>query len=214
MAPEVDDTNIPKTNRVDIWSLGCILYRMVAGSLLFDGAREVWKYADSASSPPLAVRNRGFSIACEDFLRDVLQPRPGDRPRAEDCLTKPWIINNASGSKYSIGSNLYSRLTKLERVAPRPEPPADAAVSLAVGVHYAPVRESPAWKLNCKIGSGAFGTVFLEKVQTREMGSPELWAVKRLSRTVPNFPAKQYQSEVKNLQTLSNVSFVKTCALS
>ena len=83
-----------------------------------------------------------------------------------------------------------------------------------VRVSAVTVREPPAWKLNYKIGNGSFGTVFLEKVQTRGMQSPELWAVKRLSRTVPNFPAKQYQSEVKNLQMLSNVSFVQTCALS
>ena len=40
MAPEVHDTAQPKTNRVDIWSLGCILYRMVAGSPLFKDLEE------------------------------------------------------------------------------------------------------------------------------------------------------------------------------
>ena len=118
MAPEVEDTSNPKTNRVDIWSLGCILYRMIAGSPLFNTRREVWRYADSASSPPQAIRNRGISVACEDFLRDVLQPSPEDRPSAEDCLTKPWITNKASGSEYSIGSDLYSRLVKIQRSAP------------------------------------------------------------------------------------------------
>ena len=77
-------------------------------------------------------------------------------------------------------------------------------------VHGAPVREPPAWKLNYKIGSGTFGTVFLEKVQTCGMEFPELWAVKKISRDLPNFPAKQYQNEVKNLQALSNVSYVQT----
>jgi len=75
-------------------------------------------------------------------------------------------------------------------------------------VYGAPVREPPAWKLDYKIGSGAFGTVYLEKVQTREMGSPELWAVKSIPKAVPNFPAKRYQEEVRNLQELSKVSFV------
>lgn len=76
------------------------------------------------------------------------------------------------------------------------------------------VREPPAWKLDCKIGRGAFGTVFLEKVQTRGMYFPELWAVKRISRDLPNFPTKQYQAEIKNLQALSNVSSVQNCILS
>jgi len=78
------------------------------------------------------------------------------------------------------------------------------------------VREPPAWKLNYNIGSGAFGSVFLEKVQTREMEFPELWAVKRILRGLQHFPTKQYQAEIKNLQTLSkfNVSFVQNCILS
>jgi len=259
MAPEMEDILEPKTNRVDIWSLGCVLYGMVAGSLLFNNHREIWRYVDAASSPPPVVKDKGFSIACEDFLRDVLQPKPEDRPSAEDCLKKPWIMNNTPGSEYVIGSDLYKRLAKIERLAPdidtfsdmvayraanntparslatpvtdftastwrsastfdskieraapRLEPLAGAAVNPAVEAYDAPVREPPAWKLNYVVGSGSFGTVFLEKVQTRGMVSPELWAVKRLSRTVPNFPAKQYQHEVKNLQALSNVSFVQT----
>jgi len=78
----------------------------------------------------------------------------------------------------------------------------------------APVREPPAWKLDYKIGNGSFGTVFLEKVQTRGMESPELWAVKRIPMAVPNFSPRRFQEEVKNLQVLSNVSFVQTCLVS
>ena len=71
-----------------------------------------------------------------------------------------------------------------------------------------PVREPPAWNLNYKIGTGTFGIVFLEKVQMHGMESPELWAVKRLSRTTPSFPAREYDNEIKNLKALSDVSFI------
>ena len=118
MAPEVEDTSIPKTNRVDIRSLGCILYQMLTGSRLFNNRREVWMYSDSASSSPQAAKDKGFSDACVDFLGDLLQPEPRDRPSAEDCLKKTWITNKASGSEYSIGSDLYSRLNKILRAAP------------------------------------------------------------------------------------------------
>ena len=118
MAPEAEDPSNPKTNKVDIWSLGCILYRMVAGSPLFRSRREVWRHVDSASSLPSAVKNIGLSIACENFLGDVLQSSPNDRPSAEVCLTKPWITNKGSGLEYSIGSDLYNRLVKIQRVAP------------------------------------------------------------------------------------------------
>ena len=78
-----------------------------------------------------------------------------------------------------------------------------------IEIFSAPVSNPPAWKLNYKIGSGAYGTVFLEKVQTPKMDSPELWAVKRISRGLPNFPAKRYQAEIKNLQAVSNVRFTQ-----
>ena len=114
----MDDTSKPKTNKVDIWSLGCLLYQMVAGSPLFKGPNAVWAYAVKASSPPQAVRNKGLSIACEDFLRDLLQPSPDDRPSAEDCFTKPWIMSKAAGSEYSIGSDLYKKLARVQHGAP------------------------------------------------------------------------------------------------
>ena len=210
MAPEMDDIEIVKTNRVDIWSLGCVLYRMFAGSSLFPTRRRLYKYVFAASSLPPEVENAGFSVSCVSFLGDVLQPEPEDRPSAEDCLNKTWITNKASGPEYSIGRDLYSRLSEIERAAPRLEPLADAVVDLAVEAHGAPVMGSPPWKFNYEIGKGSMGIVFLEKVQTRRMDSPELWAVKRLLRNVPNFTAKQYQSEVKNSQMLPNVSFIQT----
>ena len=118
MAPEMDDMKIPKTNRVDIWALGCILYRMFAGSSLFDGRFEVWRYAGSASSPPLPVKSAGLSITCVDFLSDILKSKPEDRPSAEDCLKKPWIMSKAPGPEYSIGMDLYKRLLKIQNEAP------------------------------------------------------------------------------------------------
>ena len=81
-------------------------------------------------------------------------------------------------------------------------------------MYRALVRKPPAWKLSYEIGSGASGTVFLEKVQTCKMKSPELWAVKRISRSLKNFPVKRYQAEIKNLQALCNVSFAQICVLS
>ena len=73
-------------------------------------------------------------------------------------------------------------------------------------IDRAPVRNPPSWRLNYKIGTGACGTVFLENVQTVGMKSPELWAVKRIPRALPNFTFKRYQAEINNLQLVSRVS--------
>ena len=41
---------------------------------------------------------------------------------------KPWITNKASGSEYSIGSDLYNRLAEIERSAPDIDTFSDMAV--------------------------------------------------------------------------------------
>jgi len=131
MAPEMDDTEIIKTNTVDIWSLGCILFRMIAGCPPFLHRRKVHDYAIIASSPPESVKNRGFSVPCEDFLRDVLQPNPKDRPSAEACLKMAWITSEGFGSEYAIGRDLYSRLAKIKSAAPDADTFSDAVAHRA-----------------------------------------------------------------------------------
>jgi len=118
MAPEMHDTSKPKTNRVDIWSLGCVLYRMFAGDLLFNDPSAVFRYTLPIPPPPLPLDNIGFSISCVSFLRDMLQPTPEDRPSAEDCQKKPWFANGVSGPEYSIGGDLYATLSKINHRAP------------------------------------------------------------------------------------------------
>jgi len=93
---------------------------------------------------------------------------------------------------------------------PPPPPPEREAVR----AHGAPAREPPAWALNYKIGTGACGTVFLEKVRLRGMKSPELWAVKMIPRALPNFTSKRYHAEIKNLEALARVSLVRTLIVS
>jgi len=118
MAPEMDDTEKAKTNRVDIWALGCVLYRMFAGRPLFNTRFELYKYVMTGSSPPSSVNSSGLSVTCVNFLSDVLKSKPEDRPSAEDCLKKPWIMSKSTGPEYSIGIDLYQRLRRIQIEAP------------------------------------------------------------------------------------------------
>ena len=78
-----------------------------------------------------------------------------------------------------------------------------------MGAHRTPVGGPPAWGLGYEIGTGACGTVFLENVLIPGMKSPELWAMKRIPRALPNFTFKRYQAEINDLQSLARVSFVQ-----
>jgi len=54
------------------------------------------------------------------------------------------------------------------------------------------------WTFQHEIGSGSFGTVFLEYVQPPEVPSRELCAVKRISKDNHMFPRKSYMREIDN----------------
>ena len=106
---------------------------MFAGSLLFNDPFEVWKYAMIPSSPLPVVENLGFSIACENFLHDVLQPKPEDRPSAVECLKKDWIISKPGASAYSIGRDLHTKLSKIQLAAPNVDTFSDMVTNQAAG---------------------------------------------------------------------------------
>jgi len=132
MAPEVHDTSQPKTNRVDIWSLGCVLYKMFSGNLLFKDPFEVLRYSWTAPSSLLVLDRVGFSIPCVSFLRNVLQPIPENRPSAEDCQKKAWIMDEVPAPEYSITPDLYTRLSKINQLAPNAHSFPDMVANRAV----------------------------------------------------------------------------------
>jgi len=91
---------------------------MFAGNLLFNDPFEVLRYSLTASSSPLPLDKIGFSAPCVSFIRDILQPIPEDRPSAEGCQKKVWITNEVPGPEYSIGKDLYTRLSEINYRAP------------------------------------------------------------------------------------------------
>ena len=134
------------------------------------------KRSESDSIPPITAKRKRRLISGKDLAEERSQDIPKSTPTGGDAESK---------DSKSLGL--------------RPEPE-------AVGARCAPVREPPAWKLNYRIGTGACGIVFLEKVHIPGMKSPELWAVKRIPRALPNFAFKRYHAEINNLQLLARVS--------
>jgi len=106
---------------------------MLTGNRLFNDPLEVFKYALTASSSPLPLDDIGLSFPCLSFLRDILRPVPEDRPSAEDCQKNPLITNEVAEPEYSIGNDLYSRLSKTNCRAPNVDSFPDMVANRAVG---------------------------------------------------------------------------------
>ncbi|KAG0638131.1 kinase-like domain-containing protein [Tuber brumale] len=112
MAPEVDgdDTQPIYTRKVDVWSLGCVMFRAVTGYVPFRSRQDVWRYSIGKQFPPAGAQSVGLSRDAIGFLAALLQPDPKSRPSAEECLKLPWITNKPSSPHFRIGADLHNRL--------------------------------------------------------------------------------------------------------
>lgn len=112
MAPEMLETNSngEYTKAVDIWSVGCIVYRIAAGHPPFS-FRSLGPYCvDRTLFPldPLIISKIG-GLGCM-FIQELLAANPNDRPSASKSLSRAWI--NSSRSKVSVSLGTLFMLTR------------------------------------------------------------------------------------------------------
>jgi serine/threonine protein kinase len=98
-APEIrgfidDEVNCESsvyTNLVDIWSFGCVIYKIMAKELPFQSSRDLRRFCEkriSFPSPPLEDKMSQEGI---EFLRRILEPSPLNRPSAVKALQYEWL---------------------------------------------------------------------------------------------------------------------------
>lgn len=98
MAPEVlglleDDYNYTKA--VDIWSLGCLVYKILTGEPPFTWMPHLplEKYVKGNSLfPEQPLLERGISIDGRSFIAKMLRPVPKTRSLASITLIEEWIV--------------------------------------------------------------------------------------------------------------------------
>jgi len=129
MAPEiflfVTDPNQQDghyTNRVDVWSLGVILFEMLTGQRPF-GTHPVLKaYCESRYAFPgslLEINN--VSAEGVNFVQRLLSIKPTDRPSAAEALQNPWLNEPGSAAPSPYIQQLPTRhANKIASDASRP----------------------------------------------------------------------------------------------
>lgn len=108
MAPEFfgyvedqDEEDPEYTNAVDVWAVGCIVFKLFTQHVPFPSGETMWplkKYCLGKTSAPQAVlRERGVGNTGVNFVLRLLEPQPSRRLTAGAALEDPWL-NSVDGS--------------------------------------------------------------------------------------------------------------------
>jgi hypothetical protein len=92
---EEDQATSVYTNVVDIWSFGCVIYKIMAKQVPFQNGREIKRFCDNRIAFPAQPLQGKLTTNGIAFLRSVLVPKPLTRPTAELALQHPWLLTDA-----------------------------------------------------------------------------------------------------------------------
>lgn len=97
MAPEIL-TNKPYCKKIDLWSIGLILYEMLYGHHPFENCKDLDDLKSNVYRiihiPPKNTINTFISKECLSLLRQLLQNTASQRITWKELFNHPWINNN------------------------------------------------------------------------------------------------------------------------
>lgn len=107
-APEIY-ANQEYTNKIDIWSVGCILYELLSRKRLFRSNEESTK--KTILNDPIfvtnAINNLNCSDSCKDILSKMLIKDPNLRIDTDECLNHIWFKQTDNiYNKYILSSHI------------------------------------------------------------------------------------------------------------
>jgi serine/threonine protein kinase len=118
MAPEIDGME-RYTTSVDLWSLGCVLFRMISGDRPFTPG-EMGRYVyGQGEFPRSKLEEVHLSETGIIFIESLLKPSPTERPTADFALQSGWITAEPFG--FQVTEGLAQILQVLPRKSKYPE---------------------------------------------------------------------------------------------
>jgi Protein kinase domain len=99
---EEDTPSIVYTNAVDIWSFGCVIYKLAAKHVPFSSGREVKRFCDNRIPFPAQPLQAKLMTDVINFLESILVAKPLARPSAEIALQHPWLVSNDEYIDFSL----------------------------------------------------------------------------------------------------------------
>jgi serine/threonine protein kinase len=92
--PGLSEETSDYTEAIDIWALGCIVYRFLTGKVPFPDLIDLQKHGRSPESRMASVIESPVSGKALNFIDSLLRPFPTYRPSAANALKSPWLIGS------------------------------------------------------------------------------------------------------------------------
>lgn len=92
-APEIIRNQPYDGTKADMWSLGVILYTMVAGQMPWDSQKNSVEMMNQIVNTNYSIPNF-FSTYLADLISSLLMQQPEQRLSADDCIPHSWIRND------------------------------------------------------------------------------------------------------------------------
>eukprot|EP00803_Ostreobium_quekettii_P009708 evm.model.scf_2298.2 EVM.evm.TU.scf_2298.2 scf_2298:14531-21144(-) len=112
MAPEIVNQQ-DYTQSIDMWSLGCVLYVMLCGSVPFEGSEDETraKIAEGKVEFASDIWNH-VSESAKSMVLSLLEKDPKKRLSAEQVFEHPWIVDeNVPSSKLETSTSLKQSIS-------------------------------------------------------------------------------------------------------
>lgn len=112
MAPEMIQNQVHNF-KIDIWSLGILLYELIHGHPPFQGKTANEKF-QSILDKDLKFKD-GLSNEIKDLLSGLLRSNPNERPGFDAIFSHPWILKYEKDFGMSVQSFIYDPSKKKDK---------------------------------------------------------------------------------------------------
>lgn len=175
MAPEIVN-NQKYTQSIDMWSLGCVLYVMLCGSVPFDGSEEETRRKIAEGKVEFASDAwMHVSESAQSMVLALLEKDPEKRLNSAQVFEHPWMVEEnvpsskletSNSLKLSMSSgNLVQLFDKVHRsTLLKLDPCTQKSCPLAPRPHPKPSWRN-AWELKSRLSKVTINLIGLETVQ-------------------------------------------------
>lgn len=113
------------SNKVDMWSIGCLLFVIMTGHLPFSGATQEQMFANISNGEfhEKSLIQKGVSPEGRDFITRLIEPDVELRLDAKQALRHPWLKmgDSSSGISQSQSTRVLSQIREFKVPATKPK---------------------------------------------------------------------------------------------